>query len=237
MRPLRAAWCDIVLAAPYAATVALHTSDHGPFSPRVLTWQVAESVHPRCTATIRARTIKVMTTPSSTSASIVALQRTLRFHLEFARRLVGDLAPEQMTAVPGPGHENHPAFTIGHLVTGLDLIAQDIGLASDLPSGWGELFLRRGPADRRVPPIDAQFPSRAELLSELERQAARVAESLNRIDEAWLAARSEPWKLSEYLPTNHDGVLFMACAHQSMHLGQLASWRRAMNLPAAMAQM
>ncbi|MBK8913287.1 MAG: DinB family protein [Phycisphaerales bacterium] len=179
----------------------------------------------------------VVTAPSSTNTSILALQRALRFHLEYARRLVGDLSREQMTAVPGPGHENHPAFTIGHLVTGLDMIAQDLGHASDLPAGWDDLFLRRGPADRRLPPTIAPFPSCADLLGEFERQTVRVAESLNEIDNAWLSARSEPWKLSEYLPSNLDGVLFMVCAHQAMHLGQLASWRRAMNLPAAMAQM
>lgn len=174
-------------------------------------------------------------TPPCRSTDLV--QRSLLFHLEFARRLVGDLEPAQMTLVPGAGHENHPAFTLGHLVTGLDMTSQDLGLPSELPPGWAELFSRRGPSDRRLPQMDASYPKRDELLDELARQTHRVVDALDGADPVWLAAESEPWKLSAFLPTNMDCVLFMTCAHSSMHLGQLAAWRRAVGLPAAMAQM
>ncbi len=165
------------------------------------------------------------------------LRHALRFHEAYARALVSDLTPSQMVAVPGAGHENHPAFTIGHLVTALDLVAQDLGLPSDLQPGWGDLFLRKGPSDRRVASVDAPYPGRDALLDELARHGQRVSAALDAVDPAWLEARAEPWRLSEYLPGNHDVVLFMIASHAAMHLGQLSAWRRAMGLPPAMASL
>lgn len=161
----------------------------------------------------------------------------LRFHEAYAAALTADLSPAQMVGVPGAGHENHPAWTIGHLVTAADMIAQDLGLDSDVPDGWADLFLRRGPADRRLPEVHAMYPARAALLAELTRQHDRAIAALSGVDTGRLATRAEAWKLSAYLPSNLDGLLFMAACHASMHLGQLAAWRRAMGLPAAMAGM
>jgi transposase len=44
------------------------------------------------------------------------------------------------------------------------------------------------------------------------------------------------WKLSHHLPRVADVVMFQSL-HEMLHLGQLASWRRARGLPAAMARM
>lgn len=165
------------------------------------------------------------------------LAHALQFNLEYARRLVADLDPNQMIAIPGPGHENHPAFTIGHLVTALDNMAQDLGFASDLIAGWEELFLRRGPSDRRTPTNQSIYPTRDQLIEELTRHTNRVIEAFESTDLSWFASKSEQWKLSSYLPNNIDLMVFMSGAHNALHLGQLASWRRAMNLPPALAQM
>jgi len=42
---------------------------------------------------------------------------------------------------------------------------------------------------------------------------------------------SEPieWRFSSFMPTLLDLVTFMYINHESMHLGQLAAWRRAMD--------
>jgi hypothetical protein len=163
-----------------------------------------------------------------------SLERMLRYHEAYARKLVEDLSPEQMTHCPGPGHENTPAFTLGHLITGADLIAQDLGLQSDMPAGYAELFLRRGPKDTRRPDAEAAYPPRDALLAELTRQHARIIAALRTKDPAWLAASCEKWQLVTYFPTNYDMLLFMAAGHMSMHLGQLAAWRRAQDLPAVL---
>ena len=82
------------------------------------------------------------------------------FNLEYARRLVGDVPAGLMCTSGGVGLENHPAFTIGHLVTGSSLGCALLGLDRDAPAGWAELFERKGPADRRLPEADAsRYPS------------------------------------------------------------------------------
>jgi len=166
-----------------------------------------------------------------------------RWNLTYARALVADLTPEQCTTQGGPGLENHPAWTIGHLVTGSDLLAEDLGLERDLPEGWRELFQRRGPGDPRLPSPDAgAYPPLEELLAELERQHRRV-------EEVWLVKLAAPgtgrpaldddleWRFHGALPTLGDAVLFFAVGHEAMHLGQLAAWRRAMGLPSALGAM
>jgi len=40
----------------------------------------------------------------------------MRLHESFANQLVHDLSEEQMDFCPGPGHENTPRFTLGHLL-------------------------------------------------------------------------------------------------------------------------
>ncbi len=50
------------------------------------------------------------------------------FNLEYSRRLVTDVPDELMARSAGAGHENHPAFTIGHLVIGSAIAAKILGL-------------------------------------------------------------------------------------------------------------
>lgn len=170
-----------------------------------------------------------------------AILRLYAWNLEYARALVADLTDAQCTEPGGPGLENHPAWTIGHLVTGADILAEDLGLERDLPEGWSELFERRGPGDPRLPTADpGAYPPMAELLTELERQHRRVA----RIWRKKLSGAdgeeprlSDPlvWRYGQALPALGDAALFLAISHEAMHLGQLAAWRRARGLPSAMA--
>jgi hypothetical protein len=163
-----------------------------------------------------------------------SILRIYRFQLDYAGRLVADVPADWMTRSPGPGHENHPAFVLGHLVTAAAIVAEDLGLDRDLPAGWSELFERRGPGDPRLPADDpAAYPSREELLGELARQHARVAEAL----EALPAARLEEpltWRFDGWMPRLGDALTFLVTTHEAGHLGQLAAWRRAMGLPSAM---
>ena len=76
------------------------------------------------------------------------------FNLEYAKKLVEDLNEEQMTTIPSTGLENHPAFTIGHLVSGSEMIAEELGAKFEMPDNWADLFLRKGPGDPRKPDHD-----------------------------------------------------------------------------------
>jgi len=160
--------------------------------------------------------------------------RGYAWNLLYAEALARDLTHTQWTASGGPGLENHPAWTLGHLCTGANLLAQDLGLPDDLPAGWAELFQRLGPGDPRLPVTDpAAYPSREVVLAELARQHERVAAAWRAtLPSRW--AETEEWAFGRDLPSRADVALFMALTHEALHLGQLAAWRRAHGLPSAL---
>lgn len=160
----------------------------------------------------------------------------LRWVLAYARALAD--VPDALWARPGPtGLENHAAWTLGHIVSGIDMTAEDVGLERDLPEGWQDLFERRGPGDPRLPDADAsRYPPRQVLMNELERQVERVDRALAAAKATDLAERIE-WRFDGSLPTLGDAIAFMLVTHVAMHLGQLAAWRRHHGLPSALAAM
>ncbi len=156
------------------------------------------------------------------------------FNLSFAKKLVEDLDKVQMTTSPYPGFENHPAFTLGHLVTGSAMMAEDLGGTYDIPEGWKELFQRNGPGDPRMPSGDLNsYPEKNVLLNELEKQHEIVKEILRNIDEKKLN-ESVKWRFDKFFPSLLDLTFFICVNHEAMHLGQLSAWRRAMKLPTAL---
>jgi len=172
-----------------------------------------------------------------------AILRLYDWNLQYTKALVADLTASQCTESGGPGLENHPAWTVGHLVTGADLLAEDLGLERDILGEWRELFERRGPGDPRLPAADCSvYPPMGDLLNELERQHLRV-------EQAWLEKMdvrehknpklNDPfaWRFGGALPTLGDAALFLGISHEAMHLGQLAAWRRAKGLSSALASL
>lgn len=157
------------------------------------------------------------------------------FNLEYAKALVQDLTEEQMTVIPARGLDNHPAFTLGHLISGSADLASDLGEDFEMPDKWAQLFVRQGPGDPRKPDPDKnKYPSKNALITELENQHDKVKQLLKNLEETKL---NEPltWRFSNFLPTLGDVVTFMCINHESMHLGQLAAWRRSMGLESALA--
>ena len=172
-----------------------------------------------------------------------AALRLYAWNLQYAKALVEDLSAAQCTQSGGPGLENHPAWTIGHLVTGSDLLAEDLGLERVLPEGWQELFERRGPGDPRLPDSDPEvYPPMKDLLDELERQHLRVQgawrEKLEDISKSGQSLNDPvEWRYCDSLPTLGDVTLFLAISREAMHLGQLAAWRRARGLASGLASL
>ncbi|MEQ9188336.1 MAG: DinB family protein [Cryomorphaceae bacterium] len=168
---------------------------------------------------------------------IEGIIRQYDFNLAYANALVHDLSEKQMTTVPALGLDNHPAFTIGHLISGSADLARDLGDAFIMPEGWAALFVRKGPGDPRKPEVDERrYPSKHLLLTEFESQHEKVKTLLRGLDEDKF---NEPlaWRFSNFMPTLGDVVTFMCINHEAMHLGQLAAWRRSMGLESALAQM
>ena len=161
--------------------------------------------------------------------------RQFAFNLDYARALVADVTDGQMVEVPSPGLVNHPAFTLGHLISGSAALAEDLGAPFDMPEGWAELFLRKGPGDPRLPDPDlGKYPSRKALLHELAVQHQKVTDLLKAASPESLQ-QPVSWRFGRSMPTRMDLVVFMCISHEAMHLGQLAAWRRAMDLPSALA--
>ena len=166
---------------------------------------------------------------------IIVNQYDLNF--AYAQKLVENINTKQMTVVPSMGLVNHPAFTLGHLVSGAALLAEDLGAPLVMPVGWDLLFLRKGPGDPRLPDTDAsKYPTKEILLEELKQQHEKVKRLFLALDKTKLKHNFN-WRFSAYLPTLIDMICFMCITHEAMHLGQLAAWRREMNLPSALAKL
>lgn len=164
-------------------------------------------------------------------ASII---RQYDFNLAYAKILVADLSPRQMTMTPVDGLENHPSFTLGHLVSASAMVAEDLGAAPEISAGWHDLFSRNGPGDPRRPdPDKSKYPDKETLLLELNGQHEKVKKLLQQADDRQLA-REIKWRFGYLMPTLLDVVIFFCINHEAMHLGQLSAWRRAMGLPPAL---
>ena len=185
-----------------------------------------------------------MLASQSLQQSVLARSMTLlRMQESYAAQLVHDLDEDAMDLAMGPGLENTPRFTLGHLCVASALTVWVLQhpsagygeLKLDVPAEYCELFQRMGPGDRRAPSATPIGPGSAALLAELHRQHDRIEAQLRMTPDEVLTQR-RAWKLAHHLPTIADIVMFQA-VHEMLHLGQLAAWRRARGLPAAMARM
>ncbi len=165
------------------------------------------------------------------------LLRQYAWNLAYAEALTSDVSAKLWATSGGAGLENHPAWTLGHLVTGSAMVAADLGVDPKLPEGWRQLFARQGPNDPRRPLSNAsRYPPKGDVWEVLTRLHGQVSEAVLAADPA-LWQRAEEWRFDGYLPTALDGLLFMLVTHESVHLGQLGCWRRRFGLPSAMAAM
>jgi len=169
---------------------------------------------------------------------ITVICNQLDFNLAYAQELVKDVSEEEMTFCPSVGLENHPAFTLGHLVMAAALTVKYLGGTFYVPEGWEAVFMRKGPGDPRYPDRDSsKYPSKVALLEELEKQHEEVKNLLNSADIQVLSEQPKEWRFSNFMPTLLDSTLFMCINHEAMHLGQLAAWRRAVGKSSALGAM
>jgi hypothetical protein len=167
----------------------------------------------------------------------VTLINLYNFNLLYAKELVRDVEDNSMAVSPGNGLENHPAFTLGHLISAAAMTSEELGGPYEFNTEWEELFRRNGPGDPRKPATGSDlYPHKDELLSELTRQHEIVAKLIRGLDDERFTEPAE-WRFDKYFPTFGDLIYFMCITHEAMHLSQLASWRRAMGLPSALAKL
>lgn len=159
-----------------------------------------------------------------------------KMNMDYTIQLVADVAEEDMAKQPN-GFTNHPAFTIGHLVTATALTVEVLGQEYSVPEGWDELFLRKGPGDPTQPTKDVErYPTKTELMKALTEKYAQVVELVESADES-LFEQPCHWKLERYMPTNGQVLYFQCLLHHSWHIGQLAEWRRMMGYDSALKKL
>jgi len=163
--------------------------------------------------------------------------KSYSFQLLYAGKLVDDVNEDQMAVSPAGGLENHPAFTLGHLVSAAALTSKYLGGPFELDPEWERLFRRKGPGDPILPePDTALYPKKEELVAELTRQHALVEGLILGLEESRFGEEAK-WRFDIYMPTLGDLLHFMCISHECMHLGQLAAWRRAMGMPSALGRL
>ena len=155
-----------------------------------------------------------------------AVLNTFAFDLNYLKMLVDDIPDDQMCDQLA-GLENHPAWSIGHLAAGCQFCIRLLGEEPSLPEGWAELF-GRGSTPSANP---SKYPTKAELLAELERSHKQVTEVVAAADDAKLAKETPDPDFRQVAPTLSDAVVFVLVHHTATHLGQIAMWRRAKGLP------
>lgn len=159
------------------------------------------------------------------------------FNLRYALILVEDIDNEIMSKTPCKGLENHASFTLGHLVSASALISKYLNGPYDINPEWEELFRRKGPGDPKLPETDSSlYPHKNELLDGLTEQHKIVEELIIDLEEEGFHEQTK-WRFDKYFPKMGDLLYFMCVTHESMHLGQLAAWRRGMGFDSALGKL
>ncbi len=161
----------------------------------------------------------------------------LQFNYLYLLDLVEDIKEEHMTFIPAKGLENHPTFTVGHIITAYGLTTRSLGGQYTIKDEWDAIFRRNGPGDPRYPTLDKRlYPTKKQLLAELEKQHNMLLKYLGKTSLATLN-EAVTWRFSKYFPKTIDMLYFMVITHYAMHISQLAAWRRAMDLPSSLARL
>lgn len=144
-----------------------------------------------------------------------------RFTLDFAEKLAADIDDGDLCTLPHPGM-NHPAWILGHVALGSDLVAKLLGKDMVTDAKWMAKF---GPGST-VNGDRSDYPSKEELLSTMRQTHAYAIECLESAEESALAAaNSTPFFPTEF-PTVGHLIVHLMTTHAAMHLGQLSAWRR-----------
>lgn len=144
--------------------------------------------------------------------------------LGYLKMLTSDVTEEDLNKQPIP-NMNPPRWILTHLAICTDYAARTLGGELTCPKTWHKAY---GPGSAPNVAIDPP-PSKGDLLAAFESGVQRVNE---------LAAKADPSKLTgphgvailDPTPVKTQGqfVAHLMTTHLAGHLGQLATWRRAM---------
>ena len=155
-------------------------------------------------------------------------------NLATAHRLVDDLADERLCDRPHDGSK-HPAWILSHLAlaSGMnaDILAGNPDGLGGVPPEWAAVC---------APGTDPQgdrglYPSKVDMLAHLTRTHELSIDRFETATDDDLAAEFPIEAYRSFFPTVGDGVIYLMTHHEGWHLGQLAEWRAAAELPPVVA--
>ena len=112
------------------------------------------------------------------------------------------------------------------MITAAYSVGAAIGIEGSPPDGWTEIFKTGGtPSDDR-----SLFPSKAELLAELEKVHEIWKATLPTVASSVLDAEQPNENMRASFPTVGALIAFIMTSHEMDHLGQIAAWRRGAGL-------
>lgn len=141
------------------------------------------------------------------------------------KEMVDPFPCERMAEQP-EGVVNHPAWTIGHLATGIDMVLGMMGAETVCPAGWQATYAPGKPPvnDRGV------FAKKDELLDRYSAAHAAMTAAVKGADASVLAAEMPVEDYRSFFPTVGHAAMYMLASHEPAHIGQIAVWRRAAGL-------
>jgi hypothetical protein len=151
---------------------------------------------------------------------------SFNYCLDYVRDLVADLDASNMSARKA-GIANHSSWIVGHLTHSCQELGRVIGLDPWLPADWAA---RYGTGSVPRSDADAYEPKHA-ALEMLRDSQTRLSEAVARLSEEDLDRPFPTESYREIFPTVRHALTQVMLSHTAYHVGQLATWRKAMGLP------
>lgn len=145
----------------------------------------------------------------------------------YAISLVRDVRPDQFIAQPVAGITmNHPAWVLSHLNVYAPIVAAMLrGEAFDDPAD------HRYGRNSKVINDPSEYLAKDELVEAYSRAHDDALRAIKEADDRVLTMPTPLARWRSSKPTIGAMLLELMVRHESIHLGQLSAWRRAMGLP------
>ena len=154
------------------------------------------------------------------------VKRAVAMNQHYAKVHLEDI-PDDLWCRRAEATWQHPASILAHLVCTYEFGRVSLGGEPWLPPEWGQKFA--GSAAAEAAP--SAYPPETELIAALDRERSALLAMLESATPEDLAKPVADERIRDILPTAGDMLVAMLTVHESMHLGQLSAWRRAMGLP------
>ena len=156
-----------------------------------------------------------------------AIRSVLESNTKYALALVGGVDEVQMIAQPVAGVTmNHPAWVLSHLN-----VYAPIATAALRRDAFEDPAGHRYGRKSRVVNDAGEYMGKDALVAEYERIHRETLAALASADDGVFSEATPLARWREANPTIGALMVMLLVKHESIHLGQLSAWRRAMGLP------